>query len=236
MNIFRLIPGFFLMILVLSSFALGQTRKPAVATVPATTTKADSYTPQEIAESGSFDGKVYTNKLLAFTVSIPEKWAFASADANQTTLEMGREIIKAGESASQRKGFDRSIARTRILFQASVVPAGQPGNSAVFQAGIEKMETPQTQKDYSDFNKNLVINALKGNLKKDSYSKIIGGQDFTAFEIEVLKDDFKVQQTYMVRQIGNVMFFAIITLTEDTHKKTLDDALNTLRFNKFKVK
>ena len=233
MNIFQTVLVFFFAVVFLNAFAFGQTRRLGAKTRPAVTSQNINHTPQEIAQSGSFDGRVYANKLLGFSVSLPNSWSFASEDANKTTLALGREKIKeAGESAELKQEMDKSISNTRVLFQASPLPLGQPGNSAVLACGFEKLQVPQTQQAYSEFNKNLAIKSSKGQLKRDLYSKTIGGKTFTAFEVESVQNGLSVKQTYLVANHKNLMFFLILTMLDDGHKTTMDDALQTLRFSK----
>ncbi len=232
MKILRSISRLFLVVLFLNAMAFGQTGRPATKTSPVASQTTINPSPQEIAESGSFEERVYTNKLLAFTVSIPEGWAFASEDINKAMLAAGREKIKVNETEERQKALDKSISNTRILFQTSPQPIGQPGNSAVLTCGLEKLQMPQSRQAYAEFNKNLVVTSLKANLKKDLYSKIIGGKEFTAFDVEIQKDSFTVNQSYLVTKHKNVLFFVVLTFNESVHKKTLEDALQTLRFVK----
>ena len=232
MKMFRLALVLSLFILFINVIAFGQPRRTGAKTSPAGSQKTTDPSPQEIAESGSFDGKTYKNELLGFRISIPKGWTFASEDTNRTTLAAGRLKIKVNETAERQKAMDKSIANTRILFQTSPLPLGQPGNSAIFVCGFEKLSVPQTQEAYAEFNKKLVLTSMNASLKKDLYSKMVNGIRFTAFDVETAKNDLTINQTYMITHRKNMIFFFVLTLADNIHEKTMADALSTLRLDK----
>jgi|GEM_PF-3548166 len=198
---------------------------------PATT---ENLSAQEIAESGSYDGKVYRNEFLKLSITLPEKWTLLSDDVNKAALEAGKDEISKNKSQKGKEEVEKSISNTRVLFQALPFPPGSPDNTAVFACGIEKLQsTNSTVQTYAEQNKKLVLAANeKATLKKDLYSTVLDGVTFSTFEIAVEKEGMSYNQTYIVTYRKGIAFFFVLTFFDNTYKETLANSLKTLTFEK----
>lgn len=219
-----------LTILISSALAPAQTKrgKPAPAK-PVVRTVALSAA--EIAESGGFTDEVYKNRLLGFSVAIPEGWNVISDEVNKAGMDAAKERTTANKSAQFAKAADKSIANTRVLFQAYSYSPEDYKMVGVLGCGIES--SAGTLAQYTEFNKKLVLSTHKDSkLIKDTYKKTMAGTVFNAFEVEIPKVDGKLGQTYFVTSRRNVMFFFVLTYTNDTGKKLMEKSLATLTLDK----
>jgi hypothetical protein len=198
--------------------------------LPKTNLQKTGSTAQQIAESGSINGNIYSNKLLGFSITLPEGWTLLSDDANQITLNAGREIISAAKTRQRKQEIEISISNTRILFQTMPFPLGSAGNSALIASGVEKIPPMMDLRTYVEHNKKLVLETKE--LKRDVYSQTLGGKAFSAFEVKWSQGEHDLEQIYFVTLRKGAAFFFVLTFGDDTYKKTASDTLKTLTFGK----
>ncbi len=195
---------------------------------------AETSTPQQIAESGSYDGKIYQNDLMGFSVQIPAAWGLLGDDVNKAGLERGRKIVVEGESKIKEQALNKSVANTRVLFQAVPDQSGLVGTSGLFSVGIEKLPVGALSATwYSDQNKALLLKSFPDSkLERDTYTSKIGGLTSTNFDVSVPGGQGRVKQTYTIVKRRGVMLFFITTVYDDSYASYLAEVLETVKFDK----
>ena len=204
------------------------------ASTNAQTPTAMGPTATEIARSGERSGSVYRNRLLRFSIPVPEKWTFASEEMNKSMLAEGNKKIKENESETKQKQFDNSLANTAILFTVSKHRVSEPGNLAFLTTGFEDTPDSVSQLAYADYNKHLVVTKTAGGrLVKDISTVRIAGKDVLVFDAEGMPNGVKISQRYYVLAHRGGMLFFIITWLDggDEERKTLEKMVDSARFD-----
>jgi hypothetical protein len=175
----------------------------------------------EIAQSGNFDGQLYTNKVLGLTILAPGGWTFYTYSQNQ-------EIV----AANRGKNANASSANTQVLFQATPPKALNPNKSAIFSSGIERLTKTLTGEQYAKANKDLVLSASPVVLTKDVYETKLGGALLYAFEITGKQGTDAYRQTYLVTVRKGVAVFFVETFYDNKNVFAIEASLKTLKFGK----
>lgn len=182
---------------------------------------------EAIAASGSFDGKLYTNSQLGFTILAPGGWNFYTTDQNKAVVAKNRETaVKTADTTLQS-----SAANTQVLFQATPPSLAGQEKSALFSSGIERLVKPTTVDVYIEANKKLVLSSPNLTLAKDIYRLTFGGVKFAAFEVEGVRG-VKYRQRYIATIRKNVALFFVVTLYDPKQDAIVDFSLQTIKFSK----
>lgn len=190
--------------------------------------------PVEIAQSGERTGSTYKNRLLSFTLAIPQEWSFASDEINKRMLAEGRERMNANETAERKESYERSMANTAVLFTLTKHAAGDPRNGAHLAAGFERTSPTTTARAYADHNKNLVITKSNaGRLINDVSSLRLDGREVFAFDIEATENSLKIRQTYYVlHHKGGMLFFIVTWVTGgEDQQKAMEKVIRSADFD-----
>ena len=183
---------------------------------------------EAIAASGSFDGKLYTNSQLGFTILAPGGWNFYTTDQNKAVVAKNRETaVKTADTTLQS-----SAANTQVLFQATPPSLAGQEKSALFSCGIERLVKTSTVDAYIEANKKLVLSAPNLTLAKDKYPLTYGGIKFTAFVVDGLHGNRKFRTRYIATVRKNVALFFVITLYDPKQDGIVDFSLQTIKFSK----
>jgi hypothetical protein len=187
---------------------------------------------KDIAESGSFAEREYQNKLLGFTISIPDGWTLFSDDLNKNALNRGLEKLSANKSKETKMALDESVSNTRVLFQTSPFPYGKKGNTGVLTCGVERLPGSYTKEEYLESGKRLALQKPKTHIVKDLYPVTLGGVDFVALDLECETNGVAATQQYLVTVRNNVVLYFITTLFDGEYKRAIADSLKTFKFEK----
>ena len=187
-----------------------------------------------IAQSGSFEGKLYTNKLLGLTFLVPGGWSIFSDDQNRAALALGRENVKTGVSQKDDDELNQSMANTQILFQATPLSfgahSGGPVNSVLLSSGVERLHSRATSEKYLAVNKALVLHTPGTKITKDNYSISFAGGKLAGFDVEGKTGGTAYRQSYLATVRKNVAVFFVITYYDHKFDNVVPEALKTLRF------
>lgn len=193
---------------------------------------APKFSAIHISQSGAFDGNVYSNKDLGFTISIPKGWSLFSEDLNKAILTLGREKIRTNESEKFEAEMDKSVANTRILFQTTPFAFGKPGNTANLICGIEVLRMAGTIEAYLEFNKRLVLANPDTRLLKDLNPVTFAKTPFISFTTEGRTPGGTYKQLYIATMRKGVALFFVVTFTDDKYQKEVGESLQSLEFSK----
>lgn len=183
---------------------------------------------EAIAASGSFDGKLYTNSQLGFTILAPGGWSFYTTDQNKAVVAKNRETaVKTADNTLQS-----SAANTQVLFQATPPSLAGQEKSALFSSGIERLVKSTTVDTFIEANKKLVLSAPNLTLAKDKYSLTFGGVKFMAFDVEGVQGSRKFRQRYFATIRKNAALFFVVTLYDPKQDVIIDFSLQTIKFSK----
>ncbi len=188
-----------------------------------------------VFESGVFEGKLYTNSMLGFTVLVPGGWNIFTAEQNNAALAAGQANTLSNAwrvDENERQQINSSIANTQILFQAtSRVTDREPIVSRV-SCGVERLADPVTVEKYVARNKKLVLLTSATTLAKDVYSTKIGGSTFTGFDVAGTANGKIFKQRYLVTMRKGYALFIVTTLWDNINDAVLDASLKSLKFGK----
>lgn len=187
------------------------------------TALAQRQSAESIAASGSFNGQLYTNTALDFTILAPGGWNFYTSDQNKMLVVRNRE----NAAASADESLKNSAANTEVLFQA--LP--QRENSALLSCGVERLKTSSTTRKYIEVNRELVLQRSGVKVSKDIYPITLGGVNFSAFEVEGSTDKGTYRQKYMVTVRKNAALFFVVTLYDDKQEAIVEHSLRTIKVN-----
>jgi len=211
--------------------AVGQSRqKNAPASANSKLPSADA-----IAEAGVFEGQLYSNKLLGFSMLMPGGWNIFSKDQNKAALDAGRNSSRAanaGLSQAERDKLESSIENTQILFQAASRPEAEGKSTAFLSCGAERLASATTKEQYSERNKKLVLMISGSHLTRDMYDFTIGGISFSGFDIDGTADGRPYAQSYLVTVRKGTALFVVTTSMDGKNQFALDAAFKTVKFAK----
>ncbi len=176
-----------------------------------------------IAASGSFNGQLYTNKSLGFTMLAPGGWNFYTAEQNKMLVERNRE----NAAASDDESLKNSAANTQVLFQA--FPERE--KTAMLSCGVERLQQSSTTNRYIVLNKDLVLRRPAVTVTKDIYSITLGGANFSAFEVEGTTASGTYRQRYIATVRKNVALFVVITLYDNKQDEIIEHSLKSIKFS-----
>ena len=183
---------------------------------------------ETIAASGSYDGKLYTNRLLGFSILAPGGWDFYTTDQNVALVAKNRDLA----AKSRDPGLKNSAANTQVLFQANPPKFGGLEKSARFSCGIERLDKPASSEQYLEANKRLVLAGAGVRLKKDVYRVALGDSNFSAFEVESVVNGAAFRQRYIATVRKNIALFFVIALFDNRQDPIVDHSLQTIKFVK----
>lgn len=200
----------------------------AVLLASSAAVKAQLPSAEVIAASGSFDGKLYTNSQLGFTILAPGGWNFYTTDQNKAVVAKNRETaVKTADTTLQS-----SAANTQVLFQATPPSLAGQEKAALFSSGIERLVKTSTADAYIEANKKLVMASPNLTLAKDKYALTFGGVKFIAFDVEGLQAARKFRTRYIATVRKNVALFFVVTLFDPKQDPIVDFSLQTIKFSK----
>lgn len=189
---------------------------------------------EAVAASGVFEGKLYTNGLLGFSVLVPGGWNIFTAEQNNAALAAGQANTLSNSWRMDEKvrvELNRSMANTQILFQAtSRIAKGEPLSR--ISCGVERLTESAPIEQYVERNKRLVLLTSPTKLAKDVYSTTLGGTAFTGFDVQGAVEGKVFKQRYLVSIRKGYALFIVTTLWDNINDAVLDASLKTLKFGK----
>ena len=160
---------------------------------------------------GSFDGQVYTNKVLGFSLTVPEGWQFQ--DPETQTQFAARATERSAEMAQNSAGAKASLNRTKLLF-ILVRPTMTATNPTIvgMLEDVALAFNVRTPEQYLMAARNAIAN--NPTLLFDSYttSEKVNGIDFSWMGAHPKNPSVNVAQRYYAtlqnhQAIGFVMTF-----------------------------
>lgn len=184
-----------------------------------------------ISASGSFDGQMYTNKLLGFTMLAPGGWNFFTRDQNKALVDANREKNASTQNPKYDRDLAAAAANTQVLFQATPPAVGKQANSALFSSGVERLLSAQTKEKYIETNKELVLRSPGVKLAKDVYTITFGGVGFIGFDVEGRTGGRAFRQRYIATIRKSTAIFFVVTLYDIKQDYIVGESLKTLKFS-----
>lgn len=181
---------------------------------------------------GRVENSTYTNQQFAFKVNLPSGWHVQERATSEATMKLGREIAK-GSDKRVNDALNNSAQTTTILFMVSKFPVSSPGGAqALMQCAVEKVFDPRvTSHLYMESNKKIMLGtSLQYKLTRDTHTQMIGGLNFSVFEVERPSGDVTVKQKYYgAMRKGFALFFVATYITEED-RLVLEKMMQTVKF------
>lgn len=176
----------------------------------------------KIARAGSFDGQLYTNKALGLTILAPGGWTFFPYDRNQA-------LVAKNRATNQ----DVEAAQTQVLFQAAPSKLLGDEKSAIFSAGVQKLnQAAMTSAQYAAANRDHLAAQPDTVVIRDIYETKLGGAAFSVFEITGKARDIAYRQVYLATVRRGLAIFFVETFYDNKNTFATEASLKTLKFGK----
>ena len=175
-----------------------------------------------ISASGSFNGQLYTNTALGFTMLAPGGWKFYTLEQNKALVAKNRE----NAAVSGDEALENAAANTQVLFQA--MP--QREKTALLSCGVERLKTNSTAQKYIGANKELVLRRPGVKVTKDIYAMTFGGVSFSAFEVEGSTSVGIYRQRYIATVRKSAALFFVVTLYDNKQDEIVEHSLRSINF------
>lgn len=181
---------------------------------------------QTIAESGSFNGQLYSNTALEFSILAPGGWNFWSSDQNTALVDKNRERA----AVSYDNKLKNSAANTQVLFQAEQRSMKGVERKAMLSCGVERLQTTSTTNMYIAASKDLMLRTSGVKITRDIYSLTLGGVSFGAFDVEGTISGSPFRQRIIGAVRRNAALFFVITLYDKTQDEMIEHSLQSIKF------
>lgn len=176
-----------------------------------------------ISASDSFNGQLYTNKALGFTMLAPGGWNFYTLEQNKALVARNRE----NAAMSGDETLENAAANTQVLFQA--MP--QREKTALLSCGVERLKTVSTSSKYIVLNKDLVLRRPGVKVTKDIYAMSLGGVNFSAFDVEGSTSAGTYRQRTIATVRKSAALFFVVTLYDNKQDEIIEHSLKSIKFS-----
>ena len=224
----------FVFILVIPTFGVSQTRRPAARK---TSPPAHNSGFPGLMDRGKVSGRTYENKTLDFTVTFPDTWLIPGDDFVAYMKKAGFDIApkppKAANPADQHS-LDLAFSRLKILLTAYRSIPGTEGN-AVARVAAETLRGLNTNRpvkdavDYVDLMRSQmrVVKMPAGYTYSETQAEQLGTHQFAYIDSE-----YKTQKTrvYVTVRRGYAILFSL-NYSVDTDLETFRDTLARAHFS-----
>ncbi|QQS32276.1 MAG: hypothetical protein IPM50_11440 [Acidobacteriota bacterium] len=193
-----------------------------------TTAQRGTATVDQIAETGVFNGLLYSNTSLAMEMLAPGGWNVVPKDRNTELVRLNRErALRSGDAM-----LKEYAQNTQILFQATPPEFAGQQTSALFSAGVQRLVRKTTLDEYLSANRDLVLQTPGSRVLRDIHSVDIGRSRFREFEVEIPQENGTFRQRYLATLRSPYVVFFVITINDDRQLNMIDFSLNSLRFTR----
>ena len=150
--------------------------------------------PQNIRGEIGIDA-VYRNEYFDFSMAFPEDWQELNPDEMALAAEAGKTVF-GGADAKQNARIDASLRRTISLVAISKLTFGLPQNAMLWVSADKTTNPTQTLRQIAELNQKTLQERMKtgANVTRPAYETKIGGENFSALEVEIEAYGSKVKQ------------------------------------------
>jgi hypothetical protein len=191
-------------------------------------------TPERI-DAGSFEGSVYSNKYLGFTLTIPPNWSIQDQQTQKQLLHTGVEVM-AGDNKNMQAVLRASEVQAVSLLTVFKYARGAPvpSNPAIVGTAESVSHLPgmRTGGDYL-FQARRLLEAgqLKHSFPREVYVQTVGGVEFHVMPTEVtLSPQMVVKQEYYATIRKGYAIVLILSFSTEEEGNELRHTLGTITF------
>lgn len=181
---------------------------------------------------GRIENSVYINEYFKFRVTLPQTWTVVERDENDAALEVGKELIK-GSDVATNAAIDQSVSRTRVLFIISKFPLRTPNVAqAMLQAGIEDVtDIGMTARVYLEKNWEILQGSpFQAKLLKAVHPVTIAGISFYKMDVEQTAAGVTIKQKYFATMRRGQALFFITNYLDDADNILMEKILYSMEF------
>jgi len=182
---------------------------------------------------GRFEGVVYHNDYLGFTITLPADWSIQDPQMTQQMVRVGEKII-AGNDENVKVALEASQTRNVNLFTAFQHPIGSPVpyNPSLNAVAESVAHAPgiKTGADYLFHARRLLESGqMKFSFPREVYAQTLAGVEFHVMTTEVSVPPAQaVKQEYLATVRKGYVLLLILSYSTDEERAVLYDILGTM--------
>lgn len=181
------------------------------------------------------DGNIYRNEYFGFSLKLPADWRALNRDEVGLAQEAGRSLLGSPDA---RRNAALAAAQKRIvnLLAISKSPMGLPENSIIMIAAEKIVNPAVTTRETSLATEKSMAEKASGAVRiiRPTFEMKIGAADFAGFEFELEMYGSRMrQQMFFTKRAGYDLIFGL-GYSKDDDLKTLQTALQSLKFERKK--
>ena len=190
-------------------------------------------TPAQI-DRGRFEGSVYHNDYLGFTITLPSEWSIQDPQTTQQMVRTGEKIL-AGSNENMQAALEAGESRNLNLFMAFKHPYGSPVpyNPSLNAVAESVSHAPgiKTGADYLFHAKRLLESGqMKFSFPREVYSETLAGVPFHVMTTEVAVPPVEaVKQEYYATVRRGYVLLLILSYSTEQEKAELRSILDTVK-------
>jgi hypothetical protein len=189
----------------------------------------------EQMDAGRFEGSVYHNDYLGFTITLPSGWSVQDPQMTQQMVRTGEQII-AGHDENMKAALEASQSRNFNLFTAFQHPLGSPvpynPSLNVVAESVAHAPGIKTGADYLFHARRLLESGrMKFAFPREVYAETLAGAEFHVMTTEVsVPPTQSVKQEYLATVRKGYVLLLILSYSTDEERAALHGILNTVTF------
>jgi hypothetical protein len=185
-------------------------------------------------DTGTMNGRTYTNEFFNFTIDVPEKWIIHNEREKNDLNESGREELQEIDSSFQEK---LESAEQRVLPLLSVFKY-KIGSTEQFNPSFIVMSEKLPQ-DLAGMNEPAYLQITKAELEQtglyQTFEQInlavkVGGEDFYVLRVSSKQQDV-VSQEFYTRFVNGYALIMILSYVDAKQKEELKTILSNVSFD-----
>jgi hypothetical protein len=190
--------------------------------------------PEKI-DAGSFEGPVYSNKYLGFTLTIPSDWSIQDQQTQKQLMHQGVDIV-AGDNKNMQAAMRASEVRTVSLLTVFKYTRGAPVSYNPGIVGTAELVSHlpgiRTGGDYLFHARRLLeAGQVKYSFPREREVQTIGGAEFHVLPAEViLSPQIVVKQELCATIRKGYAVLLILSYATEEERNELRQVLNTTTF------
>lgn len=207
-----------LALMLVVSFAACDKKTPEPATTPDTpsdTAPSNPSTPTPSAtklERGTWDGDVYTNSYMKFTLNLPEGWTISTDEELMALLDLGTEVL----SEEMKKNYELAMEKAASFYDFAIADPATGTNLMFMFEDLSKTlgATAVKEEMYLDILKEQLVAVEQLGYKIIGVSEAkIAGESYKVLEVSAMEG--VLFQKYFVKRVDKYMVAFIGTYSPD---------------------
>jgi len=188
---------------------------------------------------GTWTGSTYRNDFFGFSITVPEGWYVSGEAEMKSIMKEGQALLEdvtnKAEMKKQMKMADISTANlfmaARYSTEKAIELEESNPNIVLIAENLASVGQKTDRAKYVNLLRQNLTKSMPGVVIKSETTKSIGGQEFTALQIQFSTQGILISQEHLVCVKNNFAVIFGLTALDDSEKKQLDDIMATLKWD-----